>query len=54
MLQVEFLAIRQDRCGSHVEPAVIGDVKIEREPVGEIDEILVLDHPPGDVVCSRL
>ena len=49
MLQIEFLAIRQDRCGFRVEPAVIGDVKIEREPVGEIDEILVLHHPPGNV-----
>src|SRR5580704_6022978 len=34
MLQVEFLAIRQDRCGPRVEPAIFGDVKIEREPVG--------------------
>ena len=25
------------------------DAKLEREPVGKIDEILVLDHAAGDV-----
>ena len=30
MLQVEFLAIRQDRFCPYIEPAVIGDLKIKR------------------------
>ena len=34
---------------SHIEPALISYPKIEREPVGKIDEILVLDHSPGNV-----
>ena len=47
--QIEFLAIRQEFDGPRIEPVLIGDPKLEREPIGEIDEILVLDHPAGNI-----
>ena len=47
--QIELLAVRQELDGSRIEPVLLGDAKLEREPVGEIDEILVLDHAAGDV-----
>ena len=37
------------RDGSGIEPVRIGDAKLEREPVGKIDEVLVLDHPAGNI-----
>ena len=47
--QIELLAIGQDLDSSGIEPVVIADAKLEREPVGEIDEVLVLDHPAGNI-----
>src|SRR5271165_5509517 len=47
--QIELLAIRQELDGSRIEPVLGGDPKLEREPIGKIDEILALDHTTGDV-----
>ncbi len=32
-----------------IEPVLLGDAKLEREPVGKIDEVFVLDHAAGNV-----
>jgi hypothetical protein len=47
--KIKFLAVGQDCDRSRIEPVLVGDAPPECEPVGEIDEILVLNHPAGDV-----
>ena len=46
--EVEFPAVRQE-LGLDIEPVPFGDAKLEREPIGEIDEILILDHAASNV-----
>jgi hypothetical protein len=49
MAQIELLVVRQELDGSHLKPLLFGDAKREREPVGEIHQVLVFDHAAGDV-----
>ena len=48
-LQVELLSVGQQRGGLDVEPVLVADAKIERQPVGKIDEFLVLDRAALDL-----
>jgi len=48
-VQIQFLVVGQNRHGARVKPRLIGHAKAKREPVGEVDQILVLDRAAGDV-----
>jgi hypothetical protein len=46
--QVELQAVIQD-VGADVEPRPVGHAEVEWQPVGEVDELLVLDRAAGDL-----
>ena len=47
--KIKFLPVRQYRDASFIEPLAVRDAELEREPVGQIHEVFVLDHATGDI-----
>src|ERR1039457_333122 len=51
--QIEFLAVRQELNGSRIEPVLLGDAKLEREPVGAIHESDMPNPLPAARISGR-
>ena len=49
LLQVQLLAVGQDLDRQQVEPVAALRPEGDRQPVRQVDEVLVLDNPPGDL-----
>ena len=49
MLHIQFEVVVLDAGLLHVEPGTAGDPKFQREPVGDVDQVLVLHLPTCDL-----
>ena len=49
LAQVQLQAVLQHLGALHVEPVATGQPELERQPVGHVHQVLVLDHAPGDL-----
>jgi hypothetical protein len=49
LLEVQLLAEGEDLDAAQVEPVPACRTEAQEQPVGQVDEVFVLDHPPGDV-----
>jgi len=47
--EVQFLAIVEEPDASFVEPVTATQADPERRPVGQVDQVLVLNHPARNV-----
>lgn len=52
--KVEFLPVGQELHGPRVKPLLPGDAEGQRQPVRQVDQILVFDLMPVDLGPDRL